>query len=95
MSNRVGMRELRQQTSGVLRRVVAGETIDLTDHGHPVARLVPLHLGILDQMVLEGRASAAEQDLFALLDELRLPASPVRGRVSPTAALDALRADER
>lgn len=95
MSNRVGMRELRQQTSGVLRRVVAGETIDLTDHGHPVARLVPLSPGVLDQMIAEGRATAAEQDLLALLDELRLPAAPRRGRLSPTSALDALRADER
>ena len=37
----VGIRELRQNASAVLRKVIAGETVEVTDHGHPIARIVP------------------------------------------------------
>ena len=94
MSNTVGIRELRQQASAVLRRVVAGEAIEVTDHGHPIARIVPLHPGVLDQLVLEGRATEQTGDLLDLLDTLRLPAAP-RGETLPSEALAELRADER
>lgn len=41
----VGIRELKQETSKVLRRVREnGETIDITYHGEVVARLVPVKL---------------------------------------------------
>jgi prevent-host-death family protein len=35
----VGVRELRQRASELLRRVEAGETIEVTDRGRPVAVL--------------------------------------------------------
>lgn len=38
----VGLRELRHHTSDVIARVRRGETIEVTDHGTPVARLVPI-----------------------------------------------------
>ncbi|MBO0919290.1 type II toxin-antitoxin system prevent-host-death family antitoxin [Cellulomonas sp. zg-ZUI222] len=38
----VGVRELRQDASGVLRRVEAGERVVVTVHGRSVADLVPL-----------------------------------------------------
>lgn len=95
MSNTVGIRELRQQASALLRRVAAGEVIDITDHGHPVARIVPLRPSVLDQLVLEKRASEADGDLLELMDDLGLPAAPERGRMKPTRALAELRADER
>ncbi len=37
----VGLRELRQQASELVRRVEAGETITVTVSGRPAARLVP------------------------------------------------------
>ncbi|MCC2321218.1 type II toxin-antitoxin system Phd/YefM family antitoxin [Cellulomonas xiejunii] len=37
----VGVRELRQDASGVLRLVEAGERVVVTVHGRPVADLVP------------------------------------------------------
>lgn len=95
VSSSVGIRELRQQASAVLRRVVAGEVIDVTDHGHPIARIVPLRPGVLDQLVLEGRATDAEGDLLDLMDALGLPAAPEPGHQSPSQALAELRADER
>ena len=38
----IGVRELRQHASRYLRRVAAGETIEVTDRGRRVARLVPI-----------------------------------------------------
>jgi prevent-host-death family protein len=92
MSNRVGIRELRQQASGVLRRVVGGETIEVTDHGHPIARIVPLRPSVLNQMALEGRATEATADLLEVADALGLP---VAASALPSVALADLRADER
>src|SRR5262245_41752831 len=38
----VGIRELKDNASAVIRRVAAGETIRITDRGRTVARIVPL-----------------------------------------------------
>lgn len=96
MSNTVGIRELRQQTSRVLKRVIAGEVVEVTEHGHPIARIVPLRPGVLDQLTAEGRATEAAADLphfLDLLDELSLPADPA-GNMLPSDALSELRAEE-
>jgi prevent-host-death family protein len=94
MAGSVGIRELRQQASAVLRRVRAGEVIEVTEHGHPIARIVPIQPGILEQLTVEGRASTAEDDLLHLLEELSLPAAPAGTRL-PSQALADLRAEER
>jgi len=38
----VGIRELRQSASQVMRRVQAGETVEVTVQGRPAARIVPV-----------------------------------------------------
>jgi prevent-host-death family protein len=38
----IGVRELRQNASGVLREVEAGETTTVTVAGRPVAKIVPI-----------------------------------------------------
>ncbi len=96
MSHSVGIRELRQQTSRVLKRVVSGEVVEVTEHGHPIARIVPLRPSILDQLTAEGRATEAAADLPDLpdlLDELSLPAEPA-GSMLPSEALCELRTEE-
>ena len=58
----VGVRELRQNLSVYLRRIEAGETLEVTERGQPVARLTPLppqHLGALERLIAEGRAIPA------------------------------------
>ena len=92
-TNSVGIRELRQQASAILRRVVAGETIEITEHGHPIARIVPLRAGMLEQLVLEGRATAADGDLLDAMEALGLPGHPA-GAMLPSEAVSELR-DER
>ena len=39
---RVGIRELRQNLSVYVRRVKDGETLEVTEHGRPVAVLAPV-----------------------------------------------------
>ena len=42
---RVGVAELKATLSTHLARVKAGETVTVTDHGRPIARLVPIGSG--------------------------------------------------
>ncbi|MEU8329756.1 type II toxin-antitoxin system prevent-host-death family antitoxin [Micromonospora sp. NPDC048839] len=57
---RIGVRELNQNTSQVLARVSGGETVEITDRGHPIARLVPVSddRSVLAKLVSAGRAVA-------------------------------------
>jgi prevent-host-death family protein len=60
---RVGVRELRQNLSVYLDRVKAGETLVVTEHGEPVARLGPPPKdSIIDQMIADGRITPATRD---------------------------------
>ena len=59
---RVGVRELRQNLSVYLDRVKAGESLEVTEHGHVVARLgpnPPEHVSIVDRLIAEGKAQPA------------------------------------
>lgn len=40
---KVGVRELRQDASAILRRVKDGEIIEITEHGTPIAHIGPAH----------------------------------------------------
>lgn len=42
MSRSIGVRELRNDVSGVLRRVEAGDEYIVTVHGRPIARVTPV-----------------------------------------------------
>ena len=57
---RVGVREIRQNLSVYLDRVKAGEALEITEHGTPVAVLAPLpeRATLLQRLVSEGRATA-------------------------------------
>jgi prevent-host-death family protein len=89
--HRVGVRELRQNASAVLRRVAAGETVEVTDRGRAVARIVPIHeTSRLGQLVAEGRASGVTGDLLDVK-----PIKRVAGKPTLSEVLAAMRADER
>lgn len=52
----VGIRELRDSLSRHLSQVRSGGTITVTDHGRPIARIVPVgRLTRLEQLRAEGR----------------------------------------
>jgi prevent-host-death family protein len=87
----VGVRELRQRASELLRLVEDGETIEITDRGRPVAILGPLPEGSpLERLRASGDVEAATADL----DDLPPPV-PSRAAESPSQVLARLRRDER
>lgn len=87
-----GIRELRQRASELLRRVEAGETIEITDRGRPVAVLAPLpDQRPIDRLRANGDLVPAGSDLKDLPEPLPLAA----GQEAPSSILDRLRRDER
>jgi len=64
---RVGVRELRREASAILRRVAAGETVEITDRGRPVAVLVKTMPSGLARLEREGLLRRAEADLLDLV----------------------------
>jgi prevent-host-death family protein len=65
MRTRVGLRDLRHHTSEVLARVRHGETVDVTEHGRLIARIVPAGerepTPVLARLVETGRATLARR----------------------------------
>lgn len=61
MATRMGIRELRDTLTRTIRRVQAGETIEVTNDGEPVAVIVPYRRSKLDQLIAEGRATPARR----------------------------------
>ena len=87
----VGVRELRQRASELLRLVEEGETIEITDRGRPVALLGPLPQGgPLERLRASGDVEPATGDLDDLPDPL-----PSQGAESPSMRLARLRDHER
>ena len=73
MSDRVGVRELRQDLSRYLRRVRAGERLVVTERGRPLAVLSPCAEAgdALDALVAEGRMRRGEGDLLEIAPLVR------------------------
>ena len=91
---RVGVRELRQNLSVYLERVKAGETLEVTEHGRPVARLSPRppdSMTPLERLIAEGRITSSDGDLL----EVGPPPDPPPGALSITQVLLDMRSDER
>ena len=88
----VGVRELRQRASELLRLVGQGETIEITYRGRPLALLTPSPQGSpLERMRAVGDVETATDDLDDLPEPLVLP----REAELPSQALARLRRDER
>lgn len=62
----VGIRELRQQASAVIARVVEGESVVISDRGRPVARLVPLSPTRYETLRDQGRVRLPKSGIAAL-----------------------------
>lgn len=88
----VGVRALRQRASELLRRVEAGETIEITDRGRPVALLSPRPQGgPYEQLLASGEIERATLDVVDLPEPLDLDA----GVELPSVTLARLREHER
>jgi prevent-host-death family protein len=89
----IPVRQLNQDTAGVLARVERGETLEITSRGRPIARLVPATAGKLDEvadLVAAGRAVPATISAPFEVPDGRLDDGPEAGEL-----LSALRDDER
>jgi prevent-host-death family protein len=89
----VGLRDLRHHTSEVLARVRHGETVDITEHGRLIARIVPVGertpTPILERLVASGRATLASRPGY------RPRMHPGDGTDKLSATLAAMRDEER
>ena len=90
MSPTVGVRELQQHASAVVRRAAGGEEIGVTDRGRLVARLVPLAEDPLQALIAAGQARPAT----SRISDFGEPLPPKRGH-SLSDILAEQRADER
>lgn len=87
----IGIRELRQQASRYLRDVERGETLEVTDRGRPIARVVPIPPAAgLEQLAATGRLTPASGDVL----ELGPPLAPT-DKALPSDTLADLRSHER
>ncbi len=86
---RVGIRELRQRASEIVRRVEEeGETYEITDRGRPAGLLIAPRPAGLAELERRGLVRRAEGDLLRI-DPVKLP----RGRRRPSDLVDEARAD--
>lgn len=86
---RIGIRELREDLSRAIRRVRAGEALEVTDRGLPVARIVPIGpvAGPLSALVAEGKVRPARR-----AGPLPRPLD-LRSRMTSEEAIDVLRGE--
>jgi prevent-host-death family protein len=80
----VGIRQLQQHASAVIRDVKAGESIDISERGRVVARLIPVRAeSTLERLVAAGLATPATVDFAeSLLTHPPLPADPEKPTLS-------------
>lgn len=73
----VGVRDLKNGLSGYLKRVQRGETILVTEHGRPVARIIPAAIPqFLSKLMADGRVTWSGKPFSP-------PPQPVRPRPGP------------
>ena len=90
---RIPVRQLNQDTAGVLARVEPGEALEITSRGRVIARLVPTTppgLAELDDLIAAGRVVPATVRAPFAVPEGPLHAGPEAGEL-----LSALRDEER
>lgn len=80
---KVGIRELRLNLSRYVARARTGTEVIVTDHGHPVARLVQIEDddALYERLVREGRITPASRPKSKRLPPL-IDAGEVTGSVS-------------
>lgn len=86
----VPVRELNQNTAGVLARVKRGEEIDISERGVVVARLVPAQVHPLAELIASGKLRPA-----TVRGPVSRPSGPIRTDHEAGELLERLRDEER
>lgn len=86
-----GVRELRQSASQILGQVKNGTVVEITEHGVPVARLVPIKNSLYEEYIESGLI------IPAVNSDWRPTKNPIKikGNKTSTEVLLELRAEER
>jgi prevent-host-death family protein len=79
----MGIRELRDTLTQTIRRVRAGETIEVTHDGEPVAVLSPYRPDRIEELMAAGRITPAKRPLHPLPEP-----APVTGPMTASEALE-------
>lgn len=69
----IGIRELKQNASEVIAKVVRGKHLIVTDRGRPVAQLIPLQKSRIDDLIESGQLTAATSKIDDLPEPERAP----------------------
>lgn len=73
----ISHRELRNNSSEILRAVSAGETIEVTNHGEVAAVLVPPALTVYERLVVAGKVRVPDRERPVNLRTIPRVAAPV------------------
>lgn len=87
--DRIGVRELRQHASRYLARVAHGETLEVTDRGRLVARLVPVATSPWADMIASGLVTLASDETDVVSE------APADYDLDASTELARMRVDER
>ena len=88
--SQVPVRELNQDTAGVLARVKAGEDVEITERGTVIARIVPAQPSPVAVLIASGKLRPA-----TVSGPMPRPLGPVRHDLEAGQLLRQLRDDER
>ena len=87
----VGVRELRQSASKILDQVKDGSVFEITEHGVPVARLVPITKSLYEEYIAAGVIIPAENPIT----HFEVPTYKLKGKKTSTELLMEIRAEAR
>lgn len=87
----VGVRELRQSASKILDQVKDGMVFEITEHGVPVARLVPITKSLYEEYIEAGLIIPAENPDW----RFTAPTFKLKGKKTSTELLMEIRAEAR
>jgi len=82
---------LKQNASAVVAAAASGDEVTITDHGRPVAQIIPLPASRLEALLVSGRARPAKRDIR----KLEPPHRRSRERPPLSSTLAAMRDAER
>ena len=71
--NTIGIRELKQNASEVIKRVSSGEWLVVTDRGRPVAQISPINSSAFGRLIDAGLVKPATNELSSLPKPLKAP----------------------
>ena len=90
-ANKVGVRELRQSASQILDQVKEGVVFEITEHGVPVARLIPITKSLYEEYIAAGLIIQAQNPI----QEFKMPTFKLKGKKTSTELLMEIRAEAR